>query len=517
MICQNCQTPNPDSARFCRNCGQAFNITCANCGTSLAPGDRFCSACGQPTGTMTPSDNDRLQHLNTLAPTTLVSKIRTAEVTSDRKIVTALFVDVVGSTTLGEQMDAEEWTSIMNRAFELFSPTIYRYEGTVARLLGDAVLAFFGAPITHEDDPVRAIRATLEILEGGGRYAGEGGRQEGIEFAIRVGINTGPVVVGNVGSDLKYEDTAMGDAVKLAAGMQSAARPMWMLISQYTHRFVAPFFDFSDLGLIDVKGKSEPVHAYEVTGLKAEPSRARGLVGLDSPMVGRDAELRSLQQLLAVVQATNGRAAVILGEPGLGKSRLLSEWKATSQSVRWAEGQCVSYGKDVPYHLILSMLHSLLSVPTVAIQEDIQTALQTVLDDLLGDRAAEVYPYLAHILSLRLESALAERIAGFDPQSLQNQYVMAFRELLHALTARESLVLVLEDVYWADPTSVEMLTKLLPLAFHTKLLFCFVLRAERDVPGWKLISAAHELLGESLLEIRLQPLTETASQQLLSN
>src|SRR5258708_29875078 len=255
MICPNCQTPNPDSARFCRNCGQAFNVSCANCGTSMAAGDRFCSACGQPTGTMTPSDNDRLQHLNTLAPTTLVSKIRTAEVTSDRKIVTALFVDVVGSTTLAEQLDAEEWTSIMNRAFELFSPTIYRYEGTVARLLGDALLAFFGAPITHEDDPVRAVRAALEILSSASHYAEEVRRQHGIEFAVRIGINTGPVVVGNVGSDLKYEYTAMGDAINLAARIQSAARPMTLLISQYTHRFVAAFFDFSDLGLIDVKGK----------------------------------------------------------------------------------------------------------------------------------------------------------------------------------------------------------------------------------------------------------------------
>ncbi|HLY28562.1 MAG TPA: adenylate/guanylate cyclase domain-containing protein, partial [Aggregatilineales bacterium] len=380
MICPKCQTSNSDAARFCRNCGSALSMTCGNCGAALAAGDRFCTSCGQPTGTTTSADQDRLEHLNTLAPTALVSKIRMAEVTSDRKVVTAIFVDVVGSTTLAERMDAEEWTSIMNRAFELFSPTIYRYEGTVARLLGDALLAFFGAPITHEDDPVRAVRAALEILDAAGRYAEDVRRQHGIEFAVRIGINTGPVVVGNVGSDLKYEYTAMGDAINLAARMQSAARPMTALISQYTHKFSAPFFDFADLGLIEVKGKAEPIHAYEVTRLKAAPERARGLIGLDSPMVGRSIELESLQKLLAVVRATNGRAAVILGEPGLGKSRLLSEWKRTSPSVRWAEGQCLSYGTDLPYHLLLSLLHSLVGVTSVAPPGDVQVALQTLLD-----------------------------------------------------------------------------------------------------------------------------------------
>src|SRR5450432_1906089 len=259
MICPDCQTANPEAARFCRNCGHSLNTSCTNCGAPMAPGDRFCTACGQTTSITTSADSDRLEHLNTLAPTTLASKIRSAEVSSDRKVVTALFVDVVGSTALAEQMDAEEWTSIMNTAFELFSPTIYRYEGTVARLLGDALLAFFGAPITHEDDPLRAVRAGLEVLVLAERYAEDVQRQHGIEFAARIGINSGPVVVGHVGSDLKYEYTAMGDAVNLAARMQSSARPKSVLISQFTHKFVAPFFDFADLGLIEVKGKSEPV------------------------------------------------------------------------------------------------------------------------------------------------------------------------------------------------------------------------------------------------------------------
>src|SRR5579859_3005868 len=523
MICPKCQTSNSDAARFCRNCGSALSMTCGNCGAALAAGDRFCTSCGQPTGTTTSADQDRLEHLNTLAPTALVSKIRMAEVTSDRKVVTALFVDVVGSTTLAERMDAEEWTSIMNRAFELFSPTIYRYEGTVARLLGDALLAFFVAPITHEDDPVRAVRAALEILDAAGRYAEDVRRQHGIEFAVRIGINTGPVVVGNVGSDLKYEYTAMGDAINLAARMQSAARPMTVLISEHTYRFVAPVFDCVDLGPLEVKGKADPVRVYEVQGAKAAPGRVRGLAGLESPMVGRDAELAALVQLSRAVQAGLGRVAVIVGEPGLGKTRLIGEWKAATAAeadparLRWAEGRCLSYGQGLAYHLLIDLLRSVIGVPAAAGEPETRAALQTLTDDLFGDSALDVYPYLAHLLSLPLDGAALERVRLLDPQALQAQYLAALRQLLRTLAGRRPLGLIFDDIHWADPSSTDLLIKLLPLTAEAPLLFCFVTRPDHDAPGWKLVTAARELTGASLTELTLNPLSDADSRQLVSN
>src|SRR4051812_42246308 len=197
MICSTCQTANPDGAKFCRKCGSSLQLACTKCGAAIQADDKFCTACGQATSSVTVKDNARLNHLNQTVPTALAEKIRLAEVTSDRKVVTALFADVVGSTALAEQMDAEEWTAIMNNAFDLLSPPIYRYEGTIARLMGDALLAFFGAPIAHEDDPVRAVHAALALIEAAKQYAEQVRREYGIEFAIRVGINTGPVVVGN--------------------------------------------------------------------------------------------------------------------------------------------------------------------------------------------------------------------------------------------------------------------------------------------------------------------------------
>jgi class 3 adenylate cyclase len=435
---------------------------------------------------------------------------------------------VVGSTALAENMDPEDWTLIMNRAFDLLSPVIIeKYEGAIARLLGDAILAFFGAPVAHEDDPVRAVRAALDLLEESRKYAAEVRAQHGIEFAVRVGLNTGPVVVGDVGSDLKFEYTAMGDAVNLAARMQAAARPMSALISENTYRFVAPLFDVTDLGPIEVKGKTEPVRVYEVQKLKAHQGRLRGLAGLESPMVGRDAELNNLLQVSAAVAAGLGRAAVVVGEPGLGKSRLIAEWKSASQAAeassgrpaaRWAEGHCLSYGQNIPYHLLSDLLQSILGAGGADNKAEQSEALQALLNDVVGpEGAAEVFRYLGNLLSLPLDAEAEARIKMLEPQALQNQYLASLRQLLRALAQRQPLVLVLDDIHWADPSSTDLLTKLLTLTSEAPILLCLVTRPDRDSHGWKLVAAAREKLGAGLTEINLNPLTEADSQQLVSN
>jgi class 3 adenylate cyclase len=452
-------------------------------------------------------------------------------------------------------MDPEDWTLIMNRAFELLSPIVEKdpitgtgYEGTIARLLGDAMLAFFGAPLAHEDDPVRAVRAALDMLDKVRQYAVEVREKYDIEFQVRIGLNTGPVVVGDVGSDLKFEYTAMGDAVNLAARMQSAARPMTVLISENTYRFVAPVFDCLDLGAIDVKGKAEPVRVYEVQGLKATPGRLRGLAGLESPMVGRDGELTTLLQLSAAVRAGLGRAAIVVGEPGLGKSRLIAEWKAASTAAAqagsgnargtaghgpqealapggaggaapelWAEGRCLSYGHTLAYHLLIDLLRSLIGVPATASTAETKAALQALVDDVAGAGAMEVYPYLGHLLSIPLEGEADERVRMLEPQARQNQYLAALRHLLRALAQRQPLIIVLDDIHWADPSSTDLLIKLLPLISEARVLLCLVTRPDRDAHGWRLVAAARERLGAGLADLSLNPLSDEDSRQLVSN
>jgi class 3 adenylate cyclase len=332
MKCPHCGFENLEEAKFCQNCGQPQDRLCPNCGTANSMQAKFCLNCGNrlvantaiSASALNPSSEARLARLAAATPPQLARKMKSAaHVSGERRIVTALFADVVGSTFLTSQMDAEDWTAIMNRAFDLVMPAIYHYEGTIARLMGDALLAFFGAPVAHEDDPQRAVRAGLDILATVAEYAAEVRQQYGIDFAMRIGLNTGPVVVGEVGSNLVYEYTAMGDAINLAARLQSAARPMTVLIGENTYRFVAPLFECTDLGKINVKGIQEPVQVYEVKETKTIPGKLRGLAGIQTTMVGRQDELARLLQMTQIVQAGIGRVVIISGEAGLGKSRLI--------------------------------------------------------------------------------------------------------------------------------------------------------------------------------------------------
>src|SRR3954471_5420745 len=234
---------------------ESVGLSCPRCEAPVPADARFCMSCGQSLGADA-SAAARQARLSAAAPAPLLDKMRNTKLTGERKPVTALFADVVGSTSLAEQLDPEDWTTIINEAFDLMSKAVFRYEGTIAQLQGDAMLAFFGAPVAHEDDPERAVMAALDMIESIAEFARQLRQTHRIEFRIRAGINTGPVVVGNVGSDLRYEYTALGDAVNVAARVQTAAQPGDVLISSMTQRFVATTFDFEDLGDVQVKGKT---------------------------------------------------------------------------------------------------------------------------------------------------------------------------------------------------------------------------------------------------------------------
>jgi hypothetical protein len=404
------------------------------------------------------------------------------------------------------------------------SQAVFRYEGTIAQLQGDAMLAFFGAPVAHEDDPDRAVRAALEMVERTDEFARQLKAAHGIDFRIRAGLNTGPVIVGNVGSDLRYEYTALGDAVNVAARVQTAAEPGSVLVTAQTQRFIAGAFDFEDLGEVEVKGKAEPIRLYRVLGVRAEPARARGLetIGLSSPLVGRAVELDTLRGLFEVVRAGRGRLAVILGEPGIGKSRLLAELRtaigATGEdaSVAWVEGRCVSYGRTIPYHLAYDGVRSLLGLPQAGSEQMPRAALDERLRVLLGDEADDVAAYFAHLLAMPLSAQEADRVQ-LDPETLQFRYVAAISRVVRQIAEQRPLVIVCEDIHWADPASVEVMLKLLPLLTPQPILTLFCGRAETDAPGWKLVAQPRLVLGDALTEIRLQPLSEGDSRELVAN
>jgi class 3 adenylate cyclase len=538
MKCPNCSFENEADAKFCENCGQPLERMCPNCGKPVAPNARFCKNCGYKlaaaeSASSAPvasapaaSQPGTLQALRQAAPSAVAEKIRAerGRGEGERKMVTALFTDIVDSTMLAESMDPEDWREIVTGAHQRVSEAVYRYEGTIAQLLGDGVLAFFGAPIAHEDDAERAIRAACDILESIEKYSEELRRKNRVQnFRMRVGLNTGLVVVGNIGSDLHMEYLAVGDTVNLAARMQSAAEPNTILIAQNTHRLAANLFEFEDRGRITVKGKAEPIQVYRVLGEKKGASRVRGIAGLSSPMVGRQREFSTLAQILDDVRMGRGSIVSIVGEAGLGKSRLVAEWRKLArmgdQPVRWVEGRCLSYTSSVAHHLSTDILRALIGVTPEATEEETHDPLRECIESLqaTGLESKDVYPFLGHLLGVRLEEDMAMRVKYLDGPALQARYVAAYKTFLRVLAKKEPTVIVCEDVHWADPSSVELIKQVLQVASEAPLVFAFVTRADKDVPGWELVTGAHDISGVGAIDLHLAPLTENDSKQLVSN
>jgi class 3 adenylate cyclase len=439
---------------------------------------------------------------------------------SERRPITVLFADIAGSTAIAERMDPEDWTTLVGKAFECMNSTIERYGGTIARLMGDGVLAFFGAPIAHEDDPERAVRCGLEMV----RQIEDLGAEQHLAGAdgvhIRVGVNTGPVVVGIVGTDTAHEYTAMGDAVNVAARMQAAARPATVLVTDATHRFVAPIVISHDLGLLELKGKSQTVHAYEVTGLKAGVVRTRGMAGVHSPMVGRDQERRRLEEAFKVARAGQGRAACVLGEPGIGKSRLLAEMRAAAvkadpQTV-WIEGRCLSYGESIPHHLVVELVRSAIGVTAAAEEAQVAEALERTLRDHIADDWQETYAYLGHLLSLQLAPELRAKVSMLGIETVK-RYVASLAQVIRGMSRRGPVVLVCDDIHWADSASVDTLLPLLSTVAGLRLLLILSSRVERAATGWRLVAGARDMFGDALTEIRLDPLSAEDSRTLVAN
>src|SRR3954452_15014200 len=332
-------------------------MNCPACGTTNPDGSRFCNACG------TQLDANAEAPLDPFLPRELLAKLEAARagraMEGERRVVTMLFCDVKGSTAMAETMDPEDWTEIMNGAFERLIAPVYRYEGTLARLMGDAIFAFFGAPIAHEDDPQRAVGAGLDIISGCDSYKGDGRARHGLDLDVRVGIHTGPVMVGQVGSDLRLEYTAMGDAVNVAARMEQTAEPGTVQVTGETSRLVESVFEVERRGAIEVKGKAEPVEAYTV--LRRRHTHGANREMRDSPLIGRIRELDELTRAIEEAQAGRGRIVSIVGEAGLGKSRLIAEARAewdrrmpdahTDEELHrgWETWQCVSYDATRPY------------------------------------------------------------------------------------------------------------------------------------------------------------------------
>lgn len=485
---------------------------CAECGAPLPAKARFCSQCAAPVSEA--AGQARREGVREGA----AAGGDSSPAQGARKLVTIVFTDVVGSTPLAGRLDPEEWKEIVGGAHRRVSRSVVAYGGTVAQLMGDGVLAFFGAPIAHEDDAVRAVRAALEI-----QGAMEGYREElkGLvdDFQLRIGIHSGQVVVGEVGGEAHREYLAMGGPVNVAARLQGEAEPGGVLVSAATAGLIEGNFELEPVGPLALKGVETPVAAFRVVGTKAIAESPRGLPGLKTPLVGREGELGELQSALGALRQGRGQVAVVTGEAGIGKTRLVEEVRGQAMNpqapeIRWLEGRALSYGESLSFWAVNQLLLSDLGLSDGEAPVRIGVALKRRIRGLFGDEAPNVTPYLLHLMGAPLEEAWAEAIRQLDGETRKYQTIVALTAYLEKMAEQTPTAVLLEDAHWLDPSSLEAIEGVLGLTDRVPLMVLLVMRVEREHGSWRLKLKMESEYPHRFTEVHLRALSTAAASDL---
>src|SRR3954469_7410111 len=382
--------------------------------------------------------------------------------TDERKLVTIVFADISGFTALSEKLDPERVRELINACFDWLVPIVQKYDGTIDKFIGDEIMALFGAPIAHEDDAERALRAALEMMKAiiAFNHANE------TELGLHLGINTGMVVAGEIGGHDRRDYSVMGDAVNIAARLENASSLGEIFVGPATYRLTQRLFDFEAVPPLTLKGKEAALEAYRVVGVKAVPESLRGIEGLRAPLVGRDEELGEIRDALADLQRGRGSVVAIVGEAGLGKSRLIAETRnLLPHNITWAEGRALSFASGMTYWLAREIVLSLLNVNAQAAQSEIAAALRNGVNGQSG-----FYPFLARLLELPMEAVAEEQVKFLSGEVLRSRILEALQGFVANHAKREPLVLIWEDLHWCDPSSWEVLETLLPLSNDVPIL-----------------------------------------------
>ncbi len=423
--------------------------------------------------------------------------------------VTALFADLVGSTGLGERLSPGEVKALVGECVTRMSRAVEEFGGIVQAYMGDGICAYFGVPAAHEDDPERAARAALRIVQLVGEYAKEVEAAWGITgFSVRIGVNSGQAAVGLVGAATPQE-VALGDATNVAARLQAAAEPGMVVVGGTTAARIAKQFVLEPLGEVAVKGRAEAVTAWKLvrpqSGARAAPSM---------PLVGRETELDRLREALDELVAGRGQVVVVVGESGLGATRLLEELRMLAEGrATWLEAGCPSFGSELVYWPLEVVLRRWLGVeegePAIAVR----TKARARLGEVLGERAEAVLPYLGPLLAVTLDPGAGG--SELSPEALAAGLHRAYRDWVLALAERGPLVLALEDVHWADASTRELVADLLEVTDRAPLLLALTTRPEPASEGWKLRLKVETEYAHRLTEVTLRPLSERAQREYL--
>jgi len=479
MKCSECESELPNGSKFCKECGKKLELTCPGCGKNIPPDSKFCLECGHDLRTAKdpkPLDYDKPQ---SYTPKHLADKILTSRssIEGERKLVTVMFADVAGFTSISEKLDPETLHEVLDGCFRILLDEIHKFEGTINQFRGDGVMALFGAPLAHEDHAQRACHAALAIQSGLIPYNKRLENLYGIDFKMRIGLNSGPVVVGSIGDDLRTDYTAQGDTANLAARIESCAEPGGILVSDNTYRLAREFFEFTPPVQCQVKGKQEPVETYRLikpteVETRIAASAAKGL----TRFVGRTNHIKALKEAFDQVQSGEGQVVGIVGEAGIGKSRLLLEFRdlLPKDEYGYFEGRCLHYGGSMPYLPILDVLRSFIGVKEGEQEHVIRRKLK---ERILGldENLSHILAPFQELLSLKVDD---EDYAKLEPNQKREKTFEAIRDLLIRGSQDRPLILVVEDLHWIDKTTEEFLGYMIGWLPRTQILLLLLYRPE---------------------------------------
>lgn len=469
MQCPACRHENPEQARFCLACGTQVEVACPECGTELPGAAKYCFACGTS--------------LARAAQPVQAAAARPSQVDGERRHLTVLLCDLVGSTAVASQLDPEDWRDVVRRFQTSAARMIERYGGYVAQYLGDAVLVYFGYPKAHEDAAERAVRCGLGLLETLPSLNQELRAAHEVSFSFRIGIHTGPVVVGEMGGGDRRETLALGDTANVTARLQALAQPDTVVLSAATLRLVQGIFVTRDLGNREVEGLDAPMRLHQAlqrSGMRSELDLR--LAQELPPLAGRDAELGLLMDRWAQVCESRGQVVPISGEPGIGKSRLVQAFRErlAESGHTWLECGGSTYTRDSPLYPVLQLHHQVFGFSADASREEKLSRIEQGLAASDFD-PSETLPILAALHGLEpLEPFV---VPALSPSGLRKKTLQLLAEWLLRLSRQQPVVLLVEDLHWIDPSTLDLIATILEQMQQSRVLLLLTYRAEFD-PAW---------------------------------
>jgi len=475
--CLRCLQENPPGSTFCLGCGTRLGLTCAFCGAALVAEARFCNKCGIPLKAQEPDPG--LSSPASYTPRHLAERIlrSKAALEGERKHVTVLFADVKSSTELAEQVDPEEWHKILDRFFAILTEGVHRFEGTVNQYTGDGIMALFGAPIAHEDHAPRACYAALHLRERLSRYTDELRLSRGLNLGVRMGMNSGEVIVGKIGDDLRMDYTAQGQTVNLAARMEQIAAPGHIYLTDRTARQVEGYFRLRDVGQLRIKGVRDDVRVWDLEDVgtlktRLDAARSRGF----SKFVGRERELAALEDAFDRAAAGQGQVVGVVAAAGTGKSRLCTEFVARcrARGIQVADAQCPTIGKSVPFLPLLELLRDLFDIADTDSANEARRKIAGALS-LSGRDFDEVLPLVFDLLGVRDPD---HAVPTMDPEARKRKLLAFVRHLVQARSTGEALLIFIDDAHWIDSGSDEFLAQVVEAAGGTRTLVVVNFRPE---------------------------------------